>query len=80
MKVKYKIFDENNYESACMMMEYLYPNDPAPTVEEYTKTGTGEVVEFIKENFWSEDKFLIADDKTNEFIKVNVKDCIKIND
>lgn len=80
MKVKYEIFDEYRYKDTCMMIEDLYPNDPAPTVEEYTKKSTGEVVQFIKGGFWSCDKFLIADDETGEFIKVKVDDCIKIND
>lgn len=78
MKVKYEIFDESRYKSTCSMIEDLYPNDTPPTVEEYTKRGTGEVVEFIRGGFFSPDRFLIADDETNRFIEVKVSDCVKI--
>lgn len=80
MRVKYEIFDKDGYLSCCAIVEDLYPNDIPPTVEEYTKTGTGEVVEFIKGGFLSDDKFLIADDKSGKFIKVDVRDCTVIND
>lgn len=80
MKVKYEIFDENSYKSSCMMIEDLYPNDDPPTVEEYTEYGTGEIIEFIKGGFWSKDKFLISDDKTGKFIKVDVENCQVLKD
>lgn len=51
----------------------------APTVEEYTKIGTGEVVEFIKGSFFGSDKFLIADGETKKFIEVKVSNCVKID-
>lgn len=80
MKVKYEIFDEAGYKGECAMIEDLYPNTPFPDKDEYTKKGTGEVVQFIKGGFWSCDRFLIADDETGGFIKVKVSDCRKIND
>lgn len=80
MRVKYKIFDKSGYLACCAMIEDLYPNDSPPTMEEYTKSGTGEIVGFIKGGFWSDDKFIIADDKTGVFINVRVTECIKISD
>lgn len=80
MRVKYEIFDESGYKGECAMIADLYPNDTLPSTDEYTTTGTGEVVQFIKGGLWSCDRFLIADDETGEFIKVKVSECIKIND
>jgi len=80
MNVKYKIFDKDKYLSCCTVVKDSYPDDIPPTVEEYTKTGTGKVIEFIKGGFWSKDKFLIADDKSGKFIKVEVCDCTVINE
>lgn len=77
MKVRYKIFDEDGYNSYCSMISDLYPNDPAPSIEEYTKRGTGEVIKFIKGRLWREDRFLVADDETGEFIKLRVSQCKK---
>lgn len=71
---------ENGYKDACAIREDLYPNDQAPTVEEYTKVGTGEIIKFIKGGFWNKDQFLITDDKTDEFIKVSIYCCKRIKD
>lgn len=79
MNVKYKIFDKDGYLSCCAIVEDLYPNDTPPTIEEFTKVGTGKVIEFIKGGFFSKDKFLIADDKSGKFIKADVCDCEIIN-
>lgn len=80
MKVKYEIFNKEGYNSECAMIDDLYPHTPFPEKEEYTKKGTGEVVQFIKGGLWSCDRFLIADDETGEFIKVKVSECRKRND
>lgn len=80
MRVQYKLFDESGYKGACAVREDLFPNDPAPTIEEYTKVGTGEIVHFLKSDFWSTDQFLIADDETNEFIRVPMPCCKRIKD
>lgn len=80
MKIKYEIFDESSYRGYCAMLEDLFPNDMPPSTEEYTEVGTGEVVTFIKGGIFSEDKFLIADDKTGKFLKVKISDCKKIID
>lgn len=80
MKVQFKIFNEDGYKDACAIREDLYPNDPAPTVEEYTEIGTGKIIEFIKGGFWSEDMFLIADDKSGKFRKIKVSDCKVLKD
>ena len=78
MKVQYEKFDKSGYEEACAIREDLYPHDPAPTVEEYTNVGTGEIVSLIKSKFFDTDVFLIADDKTNEFIRVPISRCKRI--
>lgn len=75
MKVKYEIYDSDAYNSACSAIGDLYPNDPLPDPELFTERGTGEIVGFIKGGFFSEDRFLIADDKTKQFKKVKVSDC-----
>lgn len=80
MKVQYEIFDKSGYKDACAVREDLYPNDPAPTVEEYTKVGTGEIVSLIKSTIFDTDVFLIADDETNEFIRVPIYHCKRIKD
>lgn len=80
MKVQYEIFDKSGYEEACAVREDLYPHDPAPTVEEYTKVGTGEIVSLIKSTFFNTDVFLIADDETNEFIRIPISRCKRIKD
>lgn len=80
MKVKYEIFDEYQYNSTCRIINDMYPDNPMPTVEEYTEYGTGEIVGFIKGGLLSEDKFLIADDETGEFKKVEVKNCTVLKD
>lgn len=80
MKVQYELFDEDRYKTACMIREDLYPNDPAPTIEEYTKVSTGEIIEFIKGGFWNKDQFLIVDNETGEFMKIPVDCCKSIKD
>lgn len=75
MKVRYKIYDSDAYNSACSAIDDLYPNDSLPDPEQFTERGTGEIVSFIKGGFFSKDQFLIADDETRQFKKVNVSDC-----
>lgn len=77
MKIRYEIFDKKGYNLCCNVISDLYPNDPIPDMKEYTKCGTGEVIKFIKGNLWREDRFLIADDETGEFIKLKVSQCKK---
>lgn len=78
MKVRYELFDKSGYKEACAVREDLYPNDPDPTVEEYTKVGTGEIVSLVKSNFFNTDVFLIVDDETNKFIRVPISCCERI--
>lgn len=40
---------------------------------------TGEIVGFIQGDEKTPDKFMICDDKSGAFIKVNVCECIKID-
>ena len=41
---------------------------------------TGEIVGFIQGDKQTPDKFMICDDKSGAFIKVNVSECYKIED
>lgn len=77
MRVRYEILDMDGYNAYCSMISDLYPNDTPPSIEEYKTKGTGEVIEFIKGNLWTEDRFLIADDETGKFIKLKVSQCKK---
>lgn len=80
MKIKYEIFDEAGYRGECAMIEDLYPNTSLPDIKEYTEEGSGEVLGYIKGGLFSEDKFLIADDKSGEFKKIKVRDCKVLKD
>ena len=40
---------------------------------------TGEIVGFIQGNGKTPDKFMICDDKSGAFIKVNVGECYKVD-
>lgn len=79
MVVTYKIFDEYRYNECCRTVIESYPDEDLPSIEDFTKTGIGTVIEFIKGGFFSSDKFLICDNVTGEFIKTDIKNCKKID-
>lgn len=73
MKVKYTIFDNRSYLTAIN----IYPEEAK--YEDFLSHHTGEIVEFLPATLIHPDRFLICDDDTKRFIKVNVSDCYKID-
>lgn len=64
MKVKYPISFTINNNNDVVKFEY----------------STGEIVGFIPGNVSFPDRFMVCDDKSGAFIKVNVDECYKVED
>ena len=73
MKVKYSIFDYKGYYTSIN----LYPEETK--YEDFISWHTGDIIEFIHATLIYPDRFLIADDETKRFVKIDVRDCIKID-
>lgn len=71
IKVKYKIVDYIGYGDA----SDIYPETD---INDFITTGTGEVMEFIEGGILTSDKFLICDDITHKFIKIDIDECKRI--
>ena len=71
IKVKYEVVDYIGYDAACE----VYPES---NINDFVTKGTGEVIEFIKGGLLTSDKFLICDDITHKFIKIDVRTCKRI--
>lgn len=71
IKVKYEIVDYVGYGAASDIYSETNIND-------FITNSTGEVIEFIEGGILTSDKFLICDDITNKFIKVDVDKCKRI--
>lgn len=71
IKVKYEIVDYVGYSAACEVYSETNIND-------FITNSTGEVIEFIEGGILTSDKFLICDDITHKFIKVDVDKCKRI--
>lgn len=76
MRVKYTIVDNIGYEYACEPIEGLWPE--TPSIQKFTRTGTGEVVQYIEGGLFSHDTLVIADDMTGDLLKVRMSDCRKL--
>lgn len=71
IKVKYKVVNYIGYSAA----NDIYPE---ANINDFITNNTGEVIEFIKGGILTSDKFLICDDITHEFIKVDIDNCKRI--
>ena len=71
IKVKYEIVDYVGYDVASDIYSETNIND-------FITNSTGEVIEFIEGGILTSDKFLICDDITHKFIKVDVDKCKRI--
>ena len=71
IKVKYEIVDYIGHSVA----SDIYPET---NINDFITKGTGEVIEFIEGGILTSDKFLICDDITHKFIKVDVDKCKRI--
>lgn len=66
-------------------VEYIIELSHTHCANEYSftyktiETRTGNIVGFIPGNDKEIDKFIIVDDNTNRFIKVNINDCRRID-
>lgn len=71
IRVKYKIINYIGYSTA----SEIYPE---ANINDFITNGTGEVIKFIEGGFLTSDKFLICDDITHKFIKVDIDNCKRI--
>lgn len=71
IKVKYEIIDYVGYGAASDI-------NPETNINDFITNSTGEVMEFIEGGILTSDKFLICDDITHKFIKVDVDKCKRI--
>lgn len=71
IKVKYEIVDYVGYGAT----SDIYPET---NINDFITNSTGEVIEFIEGGILTSDKFLICDDITHKFIKVDVDKCKRI--
>lgn len=71
IKVKYEIVNYFGYNAACEVY-------PETNINDFITNSTGEVIEFIEGGILTSDKFLICDDITHKFIKVDVDKCKRI--
>lgn len=72
IKVKYEIVDYIGYS----VESDMFPN--STNINDFITKSTGEVMEFIKGGILTSDKFLICDDITHKFIKVDIDKCKRI--
>lgn len=71
IKVKYEIVDYIGHSIA----SDIYPET---NINDFITNGTGEVIEFIEGGILTSDKFLICDDITHKFIKIDIDKCKRI--
>ena len=79
MKVKYKIVDQESYDRYCYSV-LNYPrsfdeDELLLNIDDFTIEGTGIILTYIM----NKNQFLILDDKTNKFLRINIECCERID-